>query len=119
MAKIAKAEAEYQDSLITYMTISKDANALGFESWVNKTRTQREIEQYKNAAPEAVKQVVNIILNIETLRETNPEQAEANFLALMNSPELSGVAKSLQDFSLAEKNWQRVTEENPDLLRMY
>lgn len=74
MALIAQAEADYYNNKRDFITVTKDANAVGYETWIARDKAEREVQNLKATVPAGMTQIAQ---NLATLGQENQATQDA------------------------------------------
>lgn len=101
IAKIAQAEAAYYNAKRDFITDTKDANAVGFETWLARDKAQKEVENLKSTVPVGMDQIAQ---SLATLGNEN-EATQAAVLADLNK-RFPAEMKALIDLERTTQQWE-------------
>lgn len=102
MAKIKKAQQEYNEQKIRWMTKTDDPNALGFDFWVQLKDAQRQIDELKTG-PKA-QEFLNVLDGVTAMPDSPAKEEELKALRQI-FPDQMKVYDNLVD---REKDWAGV-----------
>jgi hypothetical protein len=102
MAKIKKAQQEYNEQKIRWMTKADDPNALGFDFWVQLKDAQRQIDELKTG-PKA-QEFLNVLYGVTAMPDSPAKEEELKALR-QTFPDQMKVYDNLVD---REKDWAGV-----------
>lgn len=101
IAKIAQAEADFYNAKRDFITDTKDANAVGFETWVARDAAEREIQNLKATVPDGMNEIAQ---NLAALGNEN-EATQAAVLADLNK-RFPDEMKALLELDRTSQEWE-------------